>query len=70
LAGDAAFEDSAGGGGTSSSRVIRPGSGKGNGRSRAASTTLKRAVFAPIPSARMPTAAAAKPGLLRSVRRL
>jgi len=40
----------------------------GNGRSMTASTTLKTAVFAPIPSASVATAIAVKPGDLRSRR--
>jgi len=37
-------------------------------RSSAASTTLKIAVFAPIPSARVAVAARVKPAFFRSVR--
>src|SRR5262249_23634133 len=57
-------------GGTWRTRVNREASANGSGRRSTASTTLKIAVFAPIPKARMPIAAAAKPGLLRRVRRL
>ena len=42
----------------------------GYGRSSTAFTTLKIAVFAPIPNASVSAATAVKPGLLRSVRRL
>ena len=46
----------------------RCGSLTGNLRSNAASSRLKTAVLAPIPSARHSSAAAVKPGLLRKVR--
>ena len=41
----------------------------GNGRTRTASTTLKMALLAPIPSARVKTVIAVKPGLLASMRK-
>jgi hypothetical protein len=44
------------------------GSLKGSGFSSMEFTMLKMAVFAPIPSARVSVAAAAKPGFLRSIR--
>jgi hypothetical protein len=47
----------------------RVGSGKGSGRKSMASTTLNMAVFAPIPSASVTTAMAAKPGDLPSTRK-
>ena len=53
----------------SSTRTSLDASGYGSGRSRTASTMLKIAVLAPIPSARMPMTAAVKPGLLRSQRK-
>src|SRR6185503_1148630 len=46
-----------------------PGSVTGNGRSRAAFTTLKIDVFAPIPRASERTATAAKPGLALKTRK-
>lgn len=46
----------------------RSGSGKGNGRSNTAFTTLKMAVFAPMPRASVITAMAAKPGRFKSER--
>jgi len=42
---------------------------KGNGRSRTALTTLKIALFAPMPRARAITATIVNPGFFRSVRR-
>ena len=47
----------------------RSGSRKGNGRSNTPLTALKIAVFTPIPSASVNTAAAVKPGFLASMRR-
>ena len=47
----------------------RSGSRNGNGRSSTAFTTLNIAVHTPMPSARVSTATAAKPGFLDSVRR-
>src|SRR5262249_13374473 len=44
--------------------TIRSWSGKGRGLISIACTVLKIAVFAPMPSARVHTAIAAKPGLL------
>src|SRR2546430_175526 len=41
----------------------------GNGRNKTAFTTLKIAVFAPMPSASVSTATAAKPGFFRSWRK-
>ena len=49
-------------------RTSRPGSWYGNGRSNTVLTTLKIAVVAPMPSAMVTIAVAAKPGLLRRVR--
>src|SRR5262245_26616112 len=49
--------------------ISRPASGYGRGFSSTPFTTLKTAVLAPIPMARVRIPAAAKPGLLRSVRR-
>ena len=46
----------------------RSESGNGNARSMAALMTLKMAVVAPTPSASVRTAAAAKPGCLRTMR--
>src|SRR4051794_8815083 len=46
----------------------RLASGYGSGRNKTASVTLKIAVFAPIPRARVSTATATKPGLLRNSR--
>jgi len=43
-------------------------SAKGNGRSSTPFTTLNTAVLEPMASAKVRIAAAAKPGLLRSVR--
>src|SRR6266481_562341 len=43
-------------------------SGKGSGFNKTAFTTLKIAVFAPIPSVRTASAARVKPGFLRSTR--
>ena len=48
--------------------ITRSGSGKGSGRSNTALTTLKIAVFAPIPSARVITAIAVKPGRFSKLR--
>jgi hypothetical protein len=53
----------------SSIRISRSDDSYGRGRIRTASTTLKTAVFAPIPSARMAVTAAAKRGLWRSHRK-
>src|ERR1044071_5876593 len=49
--------------------MIRSASGYGSGRSRTALTTLKIAVFAPMPSASVRMAMNANPGDLRSWRR-
>src|SRR5271154_3858268 len=46
----------------------RLGSGKGSGCKSTAFTTLKIVVVAPIPSARVRMATAAKPGLFASIR--
>jgi hypothetical protein len=46
----------------------RSGALYGNGLSNTAFTTLKMAVFAPIPSARVKTATVVKPGLFTSIR--
>src|SRR5690348_7587544 len=45
-----------------------PGSGYGSGLSRTALTTLKMAVFAPMPSASVSTATAVKPGCFNNWR--
>ena len=50
-----------------SNRTNRSGSVTGSVLSRTASTTLNRAVFAPIPSASDSTATAVKPLLLNSI---
>ena len=50
-------------GSRSTIRTSRSLSGYGSGRSSTALTTLKTAVVAPMPSASVMTAAAAKPGL-------
>jgi hypothetical protein len=47
-------------------RHERPGSLNGSGFSSTAFTTLKMALFAPIPSARVSTATVVKPGLFRT----
>src|SRR5881296_2372847 len=47
----------------------RPASKYGNGRIRTASTALKMAVFAPMPSASVSTATAVKPGFFSSWRK-
>src|SRR5437667_8792358 len=47
----------------------RPASKYGNGRIRTASTALKMAVFAPMPSANVSTATAVKPGFFSSWRK-
>src|SRR6266550_7249055 len=47
----------------------RSGSLNGNGRSNTASTTLKMAVFAPMPSASVSTATAVKPGFFSNWRK-
>src|SRR5256885_1551992 len=47
---------------------MRAAAGYGNGRSSTASTTLKIAVHAPMPSASESTAAAVKPGRVRNMR--
>ena len=55
--------------GTRSKTRTRPSeSGHGSGRNITVLTTLKMAVVAPIPSARVRTAMVVKPGVLRSVR--
>jgi len=46
----------------------RLGSGNGSGRSITACTTVKIAVFAPMPSASVSTAAMVNPGARRSMR--
>src|SRR2546427_7802329 len=46
----------------------RSGSLNGNGRSSTALTTLKMAVFAPMPSASVSTATAVKPGFFSNCR--
>ena len=48
--------------------ISRSGSGYASGRSSTPFTTLKMAVFAPMPSASASIATAVKPGFLRSVR--
>ena len=48
--------------------TIRSGSLNGNGRNSVALTTLKIAVFAPIPSASVNTATRENPGRFNSVR--
>ena len=48
--------------------TIFSGFGKGSGRSSTAFTTLKMAVFAPMPRARVRPTTAVKPGLLPSMR--
>ena len=53
---------------SSRSSTIRSCSGYGSGLSKTASTTLKMAVFAPIPRARVSTATRVKAGCLRSWR--
>ena len=53
----------------SCNRTNRSGSGKDSGRSRTPFTTLKMALFAPMPKASANTATRVKPGLLRSWRR-
>ena len=52
-----------------SSQVSRPESGKGSGRSRTVFTTLKTAVFAAMPSARITTVMMVKARSRRSVRK-
>src|SRR5438046_7757251 len=47
---------------------MRSAAGYGNGRTSTASTTLKMAVQAPMPSASESTAAAVKPGRARNTR--
>src|SRR5207249_9281147 len=47
----------------------RSASGKGNGRNKTPFTTLKMAVFAPMPSASVSTATAVKPGFFRNCRK-
>src|SRR5438445_12992671 len=49
--------------------TIRSGSRYGSAFSNTALTTLKMAVFAPIPSARVSTATAVKPGFLSNWRK-
>src|ERR1700730_4934332 len=56
-------------GGTCHTCTSRAGSWNGSGRRSTAFTTLKMAVFAPMPRARTMMAAAVKPGFLRSTRR-
>src|SRR6266481_805391 len=48
----------------------RSGSSNGSGRSNTAFTTLKMAVFAPIPRARVSTTINVKPGFFASIRKL
>jgi hypothetical protein len=55
-------------GGTCQTWTKRLGSLNASGRSNAPFTTLKIAVFAPIPSASVITAMAVNPGLFRSWR--
>jgi len=50
--------------------MMRSARGNGSARHRTASTTLKTAVFAPMPSASASTATTVKPGWRRSIRRL
>ena len=50
-------------------QTSRPDSVYGNGRNKTAFTTLKIAVFAPMPSASVSTATAAKPGFFSSWRK-
>jgi hypothetical protein len=45
--------------------AIRPASGYGSGSNRTGRTTLKIAAAAPMPTARVATATAVKPGSLR-----
>src|SRR6266540_3381616 len=52
----------------SETNTSRPGSLNGGGRSSTALTTLKIAVFAPMPSASVSTATAVKPGFFSSWR--
>src|SRR6266513_5015913 len=54
---------------TEAIRTSRSGSRYGSGRSNTALTTLKMAVFAPMPSASVSTATAVKPGFFRSWRK-
>src|SRR4051794_31768178 len=49
--------------------TIESESGNGRGLSRTAFTTLKMAVFAPMPRVRMASAEIAKPGFLRNTRK-
>ena len=56
------------GGRCSTIRTTRSESGNGKGRNRTAFTTVKIAVFAPMPSASVSTATSVKPGLFASVR--
>jgi hypothetical protein len=49
-------------------RANRSGCGNGSGRNSVALTTLKIAVFAPIPSASIITASAVKPGFFHNIR--
>src|SRR5881392_1092057 len=51
------------------SQTSCPDAGYGSGRSSTAFTTLKMAVFAPMPSARVSTATAVKPGFFSSWRK-
>jgi len=48
--------------------MSRSGSGSGSGRSSSAFTTLKMAVFAPIPIASDKTATSANAGLFANIR--
>src|SRR6266516_7553109 len=53
----------------SCNRTNRSGSGKESGRNKTPFTTLKMAVFAPMPSASVSTATAVKPGFLSNWRK-
>src|SRR3989454_12001952 len=53
----------------SETNTSRPGSLNGSGRRRTALTTLKIAVFAPMPSASVSTATAVKPGFFSNWRK-
>src|SRR5439155_7684992 len=54
---------------TEAIRTSRSGSRYGSGRSKTALTTLKIAVFAPMPSASVSTATAVKPGFFSNWRK-
>jgi hypothetical protein len=53
---------------SSRTRTSCSGFGNGSGRSSTASTTLKMAVFAPMPKASVKTTTAVNPGFFQSIR--